>query len=92
MAVKPAAVCEGKESKALIPESNPPSIWCPDPPPRVILVRRGRPCYLTEPTCLLPAAHQLRKAWAYDDAGEGEVLSPVHKSEHLEKKKRVICF
>jgi len=37
VAVKPAAVCEGKESKARIPESNPPSIWCPDPPPQSYL-------------------------------------------------------
>ena len=36
VAVKPAAVREGKESKAWSPESNPPSIWCPDPPPQML--------------------------------------------------------
>jgi len=36
-AVKTAAVCGEKESKAWIPESNPPSIWCLDPPPQSYL-------------------------------------------------------
>ena len=37
-AVKAAAVREGKDSKARIPGNNPPSIWCPDPPPQSYLI------------------------------------------------------
>ena len=37
VAVKKAAMWEGKESNAKIPERNPLSIWCPDPPPQSYL-------------------------------------------------------
>ena len=55
--------------------------------PRVTLVKRGGSCGLTGPTCLLPAARCLKKEGAYDGTCAEEALSPLFKSERLERKR-----
>lgn len=86
VAVKNAAVWEGKGEMLRSWKEISCSSGAPDHLPRVTLVLPGKPCGPTEDTWLL-AARCLRKEGAYGGASEEEALSPIFRSEHLEKKR-----